>query len=119
MTIFYVAIGGFFGAIARFGIGQFLKSNITNFPFATFFVNTIGSFFLGVIIGSALPKDVNLFFGVGFLGSFTTYSTFMVENMKMLLDNKWKKMILYTTCSYIFGIVLAFIGLILGMFLGK
>jgi len=119
MTVFYVAIGGFIGAISRFSIGQFLKLNMSDFPFPTFFVNAIGSFILGFIIGLASPIGVTLFLGVGFLGSFTTYSTFMVENMKLLLENKWKSMILYTTCSYVCGIVLAFGGLMLGIFLSK
>ncbi|MCR2820611.1 fluoride efflux transporter FluC [Lederbergia panacisoli] len=119
MTIFYVAIGGFFGAIARYGIGQFLKHNISDFPFPTILVNIIGSFSLGVIIGSTLPMGINLLFGVGFLGSFTTYSTFMVENVKLILEKKWKSMLIYTICSYFIGMLLAFAGLMLGISIGK
>lgn len=118
MMFLYVAIGGFFGAIARYGVSQLVKQNNLHFPFATFFVNTIGSFLLGVVIGSVFPSSMRLFFGVGFLGSFTTYSTFMVENVKLILENKSKIMILYSFFFYIFGIVFAFLGLVIGISFG-
>ncbi|MBW8348984.1 fluoride efflux transporter CrcB [Bacillus sp. IITD106] len=119
MMLLYVAIGGFFGAIARYGVSQLIKQNNLNFPFATFFVNTIGSFLLGIVIGSVFHSSIRLFFGVGFLGSFTTYSTFMVENVKLILENKSKWMILYSFLSYMIGTGLAFLGLIIGISLGK
>ncbi|MBS4194096.1 fluoride efflux transporter FluC [Lederbergia citri] len=119
MMFLYVAIGGFFGAIARYGVSQLIKQNTSNFPFATFFVNTVGSFLLGIIIGSVFPSSMRLFFGVGFLGSFTTYSTLIVENVKLILEGKYKIMFLYSFLSYIIGFALAFLGLIIGISLEK
>ncbi|MBS4199070.1 CrcB family protein [Bacillus sp. FJAT-49732] len=119
MTVIYVAIGGFLGAIARYSVSRFIHLDHSRFPTPTFLVNIIGSFFLGLIIGTALPNGMNLFLGIGFLGSFTTYSTFMVENVKMILENKWKNMMIYTSLSYMIGIAFAFGGLMLGLSLGK
>ncbi|MCJ8006374.1 fluoride efflux transporter FluC [Lederbergia wuyishanensis] len=119
MTILYVAIGGFLGSIARYTFSKFIKISESQFPIPTFIVNIIGSFFLGFIIGASIPTGMNLFFGIGFLGSFTTYSTFMVENMKMILENNYKKMFLYTCLSYIIGITFALGGLTIGISIGK
>ncbi|OMP66035.1 fluoride efflux transporter CrcB [Domibacillus epiphyticus] len=77
----FVAIGGFFGAIARFWIGQ--RFNTSSFPFGTLFVNIIGAFLLGILIESGVEGDWMLFCGTGFLGAFTTFSTWMLEARKM------------------------------------
>lgn len=77
-----VAAGGALGAVARFAISQGLR---TSFPWATTAVNLAGSFLLGFFL---LPGDWNegprLLVGVGFLGAFTTLSTFSVETVDLL-----------------------------------
>lgn len=79
-TILFVAVGGAGGAILRYGVEQAIPSSLL----AIFLVNVVGSFALGAIvyegrlIGS-FSKRARFVFGTGFLSSFTTYSTFVVD----------------------------------------
>lgn len=115
VNIALVAIGGFFGAISRFGMSSWIKSKIaTIFPIATLIINLIGAFLLGIIIGANLSNDWRLLFGTGFMGAFTTFSTFKLENIQLHLGKKWSMLILYLSVSYTFGILLAFVGMKLG-----
>jgi CrcB protein len=91
-----VGVGGFVGANARFilarGIGALVE---TRFPLGTFVVNMSGSFLLGVlgtiIALKMMPTSeaTRLALGVGFLGAFTTFSTFEFETHALLEDGSW------------------------------
>jgi CrcB protein len=91
-----VGVGGFVGANARFilarGIGALVE---TRFPLGTFIVNMSGSFLLGVlgaiIAQKVLPNSeaMRLALGVGFLGGFTTFSTFEFETHALFEDGSW------------------------------
>jgi fluoride exporter len=110
-----VAIGGFFGAVSRFGISCLFKKYYTSgFPYATLFVNLVGSFLLGYVIASGIGETGILLLGTGFLGSFTTFSTFKLENIQFHADKKWKPLISYLLLSYTFGILFAFLGMVIG-----
>ncbi|MED4970563.1 fluoride efflux transporter CrcB [Geobacillus sp. NFOSA3] len=107
-----VAIGGFFGAIARFGISNWIKQKYpSSFPLATLLVNLIGSFLLGYIIGKGWNDSWKLLFGTGFMGAFTTFSTFKLESMAFYIHKQWKMFVLYLALSYILGLLLAFLGM--------
>ncbi|WP_310259026.1 fluoride efflux transporter CrcB [Fictibacillus barbaricus] len=110
-----VAAGGFLGAICRFLTTKWISQRWpTEFPIATLLINILGSFLLGMIIGSALNHSVVLLLGTGFMGAFTTFSTFKLENIQLHEKRKEKVMIQYLGFSYIGGILFAFIGLTLG-----
>ncbi|WP_242698130.1 fluoride efflux transporter CrcB [Bacillus sp. SD088] len=110
-----VAAGGFFGAIARFWVSNRIKrKDASSFPLATLIVNLVGSFLLGLIIGANLEHSLQLLLGIGFLGAFTTFSTFKLENIQLHAEKKWKTLVLYLGLSYTFGIFLAFIGILIG-----
>lgn len=112
--MFLVGVGGFFGAIARFGINQIVSRIVsTHFPLATLMVNVLGSLFLGFLIGKRFDDILMLLMGVGFLGSFTTFSTFALESVQMFIRNKRHLAILYQVLSYGGGIIGAFLGLLL------
>jgi len=114
-NISLVAIGGFLGAMSRFGVSNFIKSTFPSvFPIATLTVNLLGSFLLGLCIGAGLDNSWRLLLGTGFLGAFTTFSTFKLENVQLREKGKWNTIILYLTVSYTFGILLAFFGMKLG-----
>ncbi|GCD83607.1 fluoride efflux transporter CrcB [Parageobacillus thermoglucosidasius] len=107
-----VAFGGFFGAIARFGISKWMKQIYpSSFPFATLLINLIGSFLLGYIVGKGWNASWNLLFGTGFMGAFTTFSTFKFESIAFYVHKQWKSFILYLALSYLFGLLLAFLGM--------
>ena len=111
----FVAIGGFFGAIARFGVSNYIKGKFPSiFPFSTLFVNLAGSFLLGLILGANLSNSWKLLLGTGFMGAFTTFSTFKLDSILLARKNR-KVLLLYLISSYVFGIILAFAGMKYGL----
>lgn len=102
----FVAIGGFFGAISRFllskWIGQLTKQQ---FPFATFLINSSASFLLGAFLASTSSANFHYLIASGFLGAFTTFSTFSYEAVTLLLEQKIKRALLYIGLSTCIGIL--------------
>ena len=110
-----VATGGFFGAITRFAISNwFKKRNKTSFPIATFLINITGAFLLGYIIGNGGTTGWQLLLGTGFMGAFTTFSTFKLESVQLLNRKSFSIFLLYLSATYIVGILFAFLGMQLG-----
>lgn len=110
-SMFYIAVGGFFGAIFRFILSQALNQKFgASFPIGTLFVNLIGSFLLGFIIGKGISSDLDLLFGVGFMGAFTTFSTLKLENVEMIKKKKYRMSFYYLVISYLGGLSLAYVG---------
>lgn len=73
-----------------------------------------GCFLIGLLLGNVQDESLLLLAGTGFLGAFTTFSTFQLENMHMLLEKKdWRSLFLYSGASYFIGILLAFAGYLL------
>jgi len=85
-----------------------------HFPFATFIVNMLGSFILGAVIGFELSALLSLLVATGFLGSFTTFSTFHVENIELLWKKKYWHLLSYLGGSTVFGMFLFLLGIVLG-----
>lgn len=89
IPVIYVGIGGFFGAICRFFIARLAPSYLGTFPYGTLFVNVTGTFILAfinylVLEGRAIPADYRNLITVGFIGAYTTMSTFSFESMRFL-----------------------------------
>ncbi|MBM7584113.1 CrcB protein [Bacillus pakistanensis] len=115
MNYLLISLGGFIGAILRYGVGIFIKKRIhSTFPIATFLVNVLGSFLLGYMIGSRIGGNTLALLGTGFLGSFTTFSTFKLESIKLINQKQLRTFFCYLFTTYIFGILLAFIGYYIG-----
>lgn len=115
----WVALGAIFGVLARFLFSSWMKKRWSmEFPLGTFLINLTGSFLLGLLAGSGADRHLQLLIGTGFMGSFTTFSTFKVENMELRLEEKYTTLICYLGLSYILGIGLAGIGLWLGHRIG-
>jgi CrcB protein len=81
-----VGVGGAFGATARYGVGQALRTD-ARLPVSTLFVNVVGSFVLG-IVAFAAPERVFVLVGVGACGAFTTFSSFSYETVEALRDDR-------------------------------
>lgn len=110
-----VAVGGFFGAISRFWIGNVAKRiKRTELPIGTLFVNLVGSFFLGYLF-AGVPEHAYSFLGVGFLGAFTTFSTMNVEAVHLLNEKRITTGVLYLGITYLMGLLLAFWGYFLAI----
>jgi CrcB protein len=91
-----VGAGGFLGANARYVVARAVGALVdTRFPLGTFVINVGGSFLLGVLVAVAgekvLPtsESMRLALGVGFLGAFTTFSTFEFETHALFEDGSW------------------------------
>jgi len=115
-----VASGGFFGASARYGLSAWMNRRFRSaLPWATLIVNLTGSFLLGLLAGGAWGDAVYLWFGTGFMGAYTTFSTFNVENVQLIEKKEWRILFLYVGGSYIFGILLAYAGFVSGTAIGN
>jgi CrcB protein len=91
LQVLWIGLGGFIGAIMRFlvsgGVHQMLRNS--SFPFGTLAVNLLGSFFFGWLTvladqSSFISSDSKAFLFVGFLGAFTTFSTFGNDSYSLL-----------------------------------
>lgn len=92
LSIIYVSIGGFIGAVFRFLLSSTIQGS-SRFPLGTLGVNILGAFTLSLITYSsekafALPDSSRLFLTVGLLGAFTTMSTFNLESFKLLEEQQ-------------------------------
>ena len=98
-----IAIGGFFGAMARYGFYWLAESRSKHPKLATWFVNSAGSFVMGALLGSG---DQSAFWLTGFLGAFTTFSTMALDAVKDFEEGKWLQGFGYLAVTLISGIVL-------------
>ena len=102
MTWFGVACLGALGAVARFRLDSAVSARLPgDFPLGTLVVNLSGSFALGVLVGASVTHRVAFLLGTGFMGGYTTFSTWMVESERLgeagevasLLRNLWLSML--------------------------
>ncbi len=119
--ILAVGIGGALGAIARYLINISPLANLfEKFPFPTFFINITGSFLIGFLLilftnKFAINDNLRLAIIVGFLGAFTTFSTFELEIWELIKENQFPTAFLYLFLSVVGG----FIGILSGVWLAK
>ena len=113
-----VAIGGAVGAMARYSVSVVMVSLHPKFPVATLFVNVAGSFLIGVlyvlIVEKALLAPVwRHVLMIGFLGAFTTFSTFSIETLHLYQTGHWQLALIYLMLSFILGVTAVFAGIVL------
>ncbi len=119
--ILAIGIGGALGAIARYLINISPLANLfEKFPFPTFFINITGSFLIGFLLilftdKFAINDNLRLAIIVGFLGAFTTFSTFELEIWELIKENQFPTAFLYLFLSVVVG----FIGILSGVWLAK
>lgn len=117
----WVGLGGALGAICRFGLSTFINERTSSsFPAGTFAVNFIGSFLFGLLfvaVFSAAPmrESLRLLVLVGFLGAFTTFSTFSFETLRLIESAQ----IMLATLNVVSSLLLCLLGVWLGTILAK
>ncbi|MBD1147646.1 fluoride efflux transporter CrcB [Pelagibacterales bacterium SAG-MED31] len=118
INLLLVTIGGSIGASTRFFTYLFFKNYLfTNYLFlSTLFVNIIGSFFIGFLIMLMESKNmssdfIKYFLIIGVLGSFTTFSSFSLESIDLLLSKKFLLAFSYIILSLSLCLIFTFIGL--------
>jgi crcB protein len=120
VTLLLVGLGGFFGAITRFVVDGWV-SRVTGgaFPWGTLVINLSGSFALGFLFAvaterSLLSPDIRPPLMIGFLGAYTTFSTWMLESWRMVEDGALVTALANLGGSVIVGVVAVFAGLAIG-----
>lgn len=117
--IFYIGIFGFIGAISRYLLSGWVYSVMgTRFPYGTLTVNIIGSFLLGFLFKLTtgrviLEADLRTALTVGFIGAFTTFSTFSLETFNLLEEGSWALAALNIAASVIVCLIATWGGVVL------
>ena len=118
LNFLFVAIGGSIGASLRYFAYLFFKNYLlSNYLFlSTLFVNIVGSFLIGYAIMLMETKNlsedfIRYFLIIGVLGSFTTFSTFSIESVDLLLSKKFFNAFSYMFLSLTLCLLFTFIGL--------
>jgi len=93
LKFFFIAAGGALGAAARYSVSGWVQNaGPATFPWGTLCVNVVGSLLIGVFLGiselTPAPSAVRLLFAVGFLGAFTTFSTYSLETLNLFRDKE-------------------------------
>lgn len=119
-----VGVGGALGAISRLAIGNLVRGVLTSaWPWHTFAINISGSFLLGLLVtvlGSRVSGNataIHHFAAIGFLGAFTTFSTFELETWSLLTQGRWGVAIGYIAGSTLVGLAALAGGIALGRWL--
>jgi fluoride exporter len=118
--VLLVALGGGIGSAARYLLGGWFANRFgAAFPYGTFVINVTGSFIIGFFLAFAQERvSLNpywrLFFAVGFLGGYTTFSTFEYETVRLLQDNEMLLSAVYALGSLFIGGLAAIGGIALG-----
>ena len=103
-----VGTGGFIGSILRYAVGRALSSiTLLSLPWGTLAVNVAGCFLIGLLCGLKTPLSVEarLILVTGLCGGFTTFSTFMNDNLTLADGGQWLTALLYTAASMLLGAI--------------
>ncbi len=115
----WIGLGGCAGAIARYWLSGLVAARAgVVFPFGTFVINVSGSFTLGLLLGlleqQAIPPVTRLALGTGFLGAYTTFSTFTYETIRLVEEGSILLATVNVAASLVLGLGAAFAGLAAG-----
>lgn len=120
MTLVLIAVGGAAGAISRYLIQGWVQELMPGrFPWGTFLVNISGSFLLGLVFVLAIEHEImapeiRLPLMVGFIGAYTTFSTFMLESWALADEGALLAALANIVVSVVVGMVAVIAGLVLG-----
>ena len=114
-----VAAGGALGAMSRYGVDRAVNGVFGTTVLGTFAVNISGSFLLGLLVAAGagrmgLPDEARAFAAVGFLGSYTTFSTLTVASVQLAGDGDWLRAAVNVIGSIVVGVIAAFAGIAVG-----
>jgi CrcB protein len=113
----WIGLGAFggVGALARFLLDGAVAGRLgRSFPFGTLVVNITGAFGLGVLAGATLDSDVHSLLGTGFVGAYTTFSTWALESHRLGEDGRLGLGALNFAVSLVLGLAAVWLGRELG-----
>jgi len=124
LEIFIVGGGGCIGSILRYLVTKAVENNFptTTFPYGVMLANVVGCLLIGLMSGLSMGKislapNLRLFFFVGILGGFTTFSSFTLDAYNMLNTNDFSILtfaFLHILAHIVFGITAVYLGILIG-----
>ncbi len=122
MSYLYIIIGSGVGGVARFTLSRYVMSSSASFfPLGTLCVNLCGSFLIGFLSGifelAEIPSNMRLLIMVGFLGGFTTFSTFSLETFNLLRNGEFRITMINILLNNLGAIALVIAGYFLSKFI--
>jgi CrcB protein len=114
--VLLIAVGGSLGAIARYGLSTFVyHMTSATFPWGTLVINLTGSFAIGLVIElfdtAIIPTEWRSLITIGFLGAYTTFSTYTLETVNLLRDGELKLAVFNVVASNLVGILFVVLGI--------
>jgi CrcB protein len=120
VALLWVGLGGFLGSIARYLLSGWAAARWgVIFPWGTFIINISGSFILGFFLAFAQERpwvhpQARLLFAIGFIGAYTTFSTYTYESIRLMINGQFALAAAYIVGSVVLGLVAVFAGVALG-----
>lgn len=106
IELIFVGIGGAFGSLFRFHLGNWVNQKYAKHSsLGTLIINVSGAFLLGVVVTMGSSHSYQLLFADGFLGAYTTFSTFMYETFTLTQDGAHHHAFRYIIGSVVFGVL--------------
>lgn len=120
MTFVVIGVGGALGAVSRYAASGWVQDLAGGFfPWGTLAVNVAGSLALGFVLvwlqSTVASAELREFIAIGFLGSFTTFSTFSYESLAMIRDGEWWRAGGYAAGSLLLGLLAVGLGAAIAM----
>lgn len=114
-----IGLGGFAGAIVRYVVGSYIGERYgMRFPYGTFVINMTGSFLVGFVVAWLSQTTASMYWRylipIGFIGAYTTFSTFEYETLRALQDGQITVGLLNVVLSVVVGFVAVWAGAVLG-----
>lgn len=119
--VLWISMGAVLGANLRYWVGDWAAQRFgSGFPYGTMLINLTGSFLLGLIVSMSMENFIidprlRLLLTVGFLGSYTTFSTYAYESIALISQGQWGLGLFNLIGSSLLGALFA----VLGIWLGK
>ena len=119
LVLTLVALGGALGAISRYAVDRAVNEVFGTVVLGTFVANISGSFLLGILVAASggrlgLSEEVRAVAAIGFLGSYTTFSTLTVASVQLAADGDWLRACTNIAGSIVAGILAALAGILVG-----
>lgn len=121
INAFAISLGAVPGALSRYYITELSKKRFgSNFPYGTFIINITGCFGMGFCVTlisgiTNFPNELKLMIATGFLGAYTTFSTYEFDTLILWQNSKLGAAIFYWAGSAVFGLISIQIGAMLAL----
>lgn len=119
MDVFWIGLGAVFGANARYAVSQVVANRMgTEFPYGTLLINVTGSLVIGFLLTLLTEQFLvsphwRMLLVVGFLGSYTTFSSYTWEALSLVERGEWSPALVYVLGSNVAGLVACYAGIVL------